>query len=234
MPGQTADLQTEHLNYPGETGEVRAYFAKPKGDEKRPGVIVIHENQGLAPHIEDVNRRMAAEGFLALAPDSLTGQGGTPQDLDQAIEMIKQLDGRTTLNNYLAAVQYLKTRPDSTGQVGVIGFCWGGRMANLMAVNSPELSAAVPFYGAQPPVEDVPKIKASMLLHYAGLDEKINAGIPAYEAALKQAGIDYQIYMYEGAKHAFHNDAKADRYHPGAAPLAWQRTISFLNEKLKP
>ena len=234
MTEQTSDLQTEHINYPGKTGEVRAYFARPKGDEKLPGVVVIHENQGLAPHIEDVNRRVASEGFLALAPDSLTQQGGTPQDLDKAIEMIKQLDGQATLNNYLAAVQYLKTHPGSTGKVGVIGFCWGGRMSNLVAVNAPDLSAAVPFYGQQPPSEDVPKIKASLLLHYAGLDEKINAGIPAYEAALKAAGVEYQLYMYDGAMHAFHNDLKADRYHPEAARLAWQRTIAFLNDKLKP
>ncbi len=233
MAQQTTDLQTEHINYPGATGEVRAYFARPSGDEKRPGVVVIHENQGLAPHIEDVNRRVASEGFLSLAPDSLTPLGGTPQDLDKAIALTKELDGQATLENHLAAVQYLKTHPGSTGEVGVIGFCWGGRMANLVAVNAPDLSAAVPFYGQQPAAEDVPKIKASLLLHYAGLDEKINAGIPAYEAALKEAGIAYQIYMYEGAKHAFHNDAKADRYHKEAAQLAWKRTIEFLNKKLK-
>ena len=154
MAQQTTDLQTETINYSGATGEVRAYFAKPKGDEKRPGVVVIHENQGLAPHIEDVNRRVASEGFLALAPDSLTSLGGTPQDLDKAIEMIKTLDGQATLNNYLAAVQYLKTHPNSTGKVGVIGFCWGGRMANLVAVNEPDLAAAVPFYGQQPASEE--------------------------------------------------------------------------------
>ncbi|MBW1902866.1 MAG: dienelactone hydrolase family protein, partial [Deltaproteobacteria bacterium] len=150
-----------------------------------------------------------------------------------AIELTKELDGQATLENYLAAVQYLKTHPGSTGKVGVIGFCWGGRMANLVAVNAPDLSAAVPFYGQQPALEDVPKIKASLLLHYAGQDEKINAGIPAYEAALKEAGIAYQIYMYEDAKHAFHNDAKADRYHKEAAQLAWKRTVEFLNKKLK-
>jgi len=233
MAQQTTDLQTEHINYPGATGEVRAYFARPDGDEKRPGVVVIHENQGLAPHIEDVNRRVASEGFLSLAPDSLTPLGGTPQDLDKAIALTKELDGQATLENYLAAAQYLKTHPGSTGKVGVIGFCWGGRMANLVAVNAPDLSAAVPFYGQQPALEDVPKIKASLLLHYAGQDEKINAGIPAYEAALKEAGIAYQIYMYEGAKHAFHNDAKADRYHKEAAQLAWKRTVEFLNKKLK-
>ena len=233
MAQQPTDLQTEYINYPGATGEVRAYSARPAGDEKRPGVVVIHENQGLAPHIEDVNRRVASEGFIALAPDSLTPLGGTPQDLDQAIDMTKKLDGQATLDNYLAAVKYLKTHPGSTGKVGVIGFCWGGRMANLVAVNDPDLSAAVPFYGQQPASEDVPKIKAPLLLHYAGLDEKINAGIPDYEAALKDAGIEYQIHMYEGAKHAFYNDAKPDRYHEEAAKLAWKRTVEFLNENLK-
>jgi len=233
MAQQTAELQTEYIHYPGTTGEVRAYLARPKGDEKRPGVVVIHENQGLTPHIEDVARRVASEGFLSLAPDALTPLGGTPKDLDKAIELTKELDGRATQENYLAAVRYLKTHPGSTGKVGVIGFCWGGRMANLVAVNAPDVSAAVPFYGQQPPLEDVPKIKASLLLHYAGLDEKINAGIPAYEAALKKAGIAYQLFMYEGAKHAFHNDAKADRYHKEAARLAWQRTVEFLNKKLK-
>jgi carboxymethylenebutenolidase len=233
MAQQPTDLQTEYIHYSGATGEVRAYFARPKGDKKRPGVVVIHENQGLTSHIEDVNRRVASEGFLSLAPDSLTPLGGTPQDLDKAIELTKELDGQATLENYLAAVQYLKTHPVSTGKVGVIGFCWGGRMANLVAVNDSDLSAAVPFYGQQPVSDDVPKIKAFLLLHYAGLDEKINAGIPAYEAALKKAGIEYQIYMYEGAKHAFYNDAKADRYHKEAAQLAWKRTVEFLNKRLK-
>lgn len=233
MVQKTADLQTDYIHYSGATGEVRAYLARPEGDEKRPGVVVIHENQGLAPHIEDVNRRVASEGFLALAPDALSPLGGTPQDLDKAIELTKELDSHATLENYLAAVQYLKTHPESTGKVAVVGFCWGGRMANLVAVNAPDLTAAVPFYGQQPASEDVPKIKASLLLHYAGLDEKINAGIAAYEAALKKAGVAYQIYMYEGAKHAFYNDAKADRYHEEAARTAWQRTVEFLNKALK-
>jgi len=233
MDQPSSALQTEYIHYSGATGKVRAYLARPKGDAKRPGVVVIHENQGLAPHIEDVIRRVAAEGFLSLAPDALSPLGGTPQDLDKAIEMTKELDGRSTLENYLAAVQYLKTHPESTGKVGVIGFCWGGRMANLVAVNAPDLTAAVPFYGQQPAPEDVPKIKATLLLHYAGLDEKINAGIAAYEAALKRAGIAYQIHMYAGAKHAFHNDAKADRYHQEAARLAWKRTVEFLSQKLK-
>jgi len=233
MVQKVTGLQTEYIHYPGATGEVRAYFARPEVDEKRPGVVVIHAIHGLTPHIEDVNRRIASEGFLSLAPDALTPLGGTPGDSEKAIGLTKKLDGRETLKNYLAAVQYLRTHPRSTGKVGVIGFCWGGRMANLVAVNDPDLSAAVPFYGQQPASEDVPKIKASLLLHYAGLDEKINAGIPAYEGALKEAGIEHQIHMYEGAKHAFYEETRPDRYHKEAAQLAWKRTVEFLNQKLK-
>jgi len=233
MGTPAVDLQTDYVDYPGATGEIRAYFAKPTEAEKRPAVLVIHENQGLTPHIEDVARRIAREAFLSLAPDALTPLGGTPRDLDKAIELTKELDGQTTLENYIAAAKFLKTHPDSTGKVGVIGFCWGGRMSNLVAVNFPDLAAAVPFYGQPPPSEEVPKIKAALLLHYAGLDERINAAVPAFEAALRKAGVDYQIHMYEGAKHAFHNDAKADRYHPEAARQAWQRTVEFLNKQLR-
>jgi carboxymethylenebutenolidase len=226
-------LLTEYVRYPGETGEVRAYLARPKGDEKMPGVVVIHENRGLNPHIEDVNRRVAVEGFLAVAPDALSPVGGTPKDQDEARSLIRKLDGPSTVKNFTAAVAYLKTHPLSTGKVGVVGFCWGGAMTNQMAVNSPDVAAAVPFYGSQPAAEDVPKIKASLLLHYAGLDERINKGIPAYEAALKAASVDYKLYVYEGAKHAFNNDTNAGRYHKEAAELAWKRTIEFLKEKLR-
>jgi len=226
-------LQTEEIKYPGATGDVRGYLARPKGDEKRPGVVVIHENRGLVPHIEDVTRRFALEGFLAMAPDALSPLGGTPADLDKARSMIQTLDNQSNLQNFLAAVRYLKTHPASTGKVGVVGFCWGGAVANQLAVHAPDLSAAVPFYGRQPASEDVPKIKASLLLHYAGLDEGINKGIEAYEAALKKASIDYKIYMYEGANHAFFNDTNAERYNKEAAQLAWQRTVSFFKEKLK-
>jgi len=226
-------LQTEEIKYPGATGDVRGYLARPKGDEKRPGVVVIHENRGLVPHIEDVTRRFALEGFLAMAPDALSPLGGTPADLDKARSMIQTLDNQSNLQNFLAAVRYLKTHPASTGKVGVVGFCWGGAVANQLAVHAPDLSAAVPFYGRQPASEDVPKIKASLLLHYAGLDEGINKGIEAYEAALKKASIDYKIYMYEGANHAFFNDTNAERYNKDAAQLAWQRTLSFFKEKLK-
>jgi carboxymethylenebutenolidase len=226
-------LDTEDLKYPGSTGDVRAHLAKPKGNEKLPGVIVIHENRGLVPHIQDVTRRVALEGFLALAPDALTPLGGTPEDMSKAPAMIQSLDAQSNLRNFLAAVRYLMAHPASTGKVGVVGFCWGGAVANQLAVNAPELIAVVPYYGRQPASEDVPKIKASMLLHYAGRDEGINKGISAYEDALKKASIDYKLYMYEGAQHAFNNDTNAERYDKGAADLAWQRTISFFKEKLK-
>lgn len=226
-------LNTEYTIYPGATGDVRAALARPKGDAKLPGVIVVHQNKGLEPHIEDVNRRMALEGFLALAPDALSPLGGTPDDPKEAQSLQRKLDYQSTIKNYTAAVQYLKTHPKSTGKVGVIGFCWGGGVANQMAVHSIDLMAAVPYYGNQPASEDVPKIKASLLLHYAGDDERIDKGIPAFEAALKAASVDYKIYIYEGVKHAFNDDTRADQYNKEAAQLAWKRTISFLNEKLK-
>lgn len=232
IPKDDPRLHTEYIKYPGATGEVRAYLARPKGDPKLPGVIVVHENRGLNPHIEDVTRRLALEEFLAIAPDALSPLGGTPEDVDEARLLLQKLDSQETTKNYVAAVKYLKTHPQSTGKIGCIGFCWGGGMTNQVAVNSPDLAAAVPFYGGQPASEDVPKIKASLILHYAGLDERINAGIEAFEAALKEAAVDYKIYMYEGAGHAFFNDT-GTRYHKEAAQLAWKRTISFLIEKLK-
>jgi carboxymethylenebutenolidase len=233
VPKDDPRLQTEHIKYPGATGDVRAYFAKPKRDEKLPGVVVIHENRGLNLHIEDVTRRVALEGFLSMAPDALSPLGGTPEDPDKARSLIQNLDSQSTIQNYVAAVRYLKTHSTSTGKVGVVGFCWGGAMANQVAVNSPDVLAVVPFYGRQPASEDVSKIKASLLLHYAGIDEAINKGIPAYEAALKKASVNYKIYMYEGAQHAFNNDTTPTRYNKEAAQLAWQRTLSFLKEKLK-
>jgi carboxymethylenebutenolidase len=221
------------MKYPGATGEVLAYLARPNGDEKIPGVVVIHENRGLVPHIEDVTRRVALEGFLAIAPDALTPLGGTPEDPEKAPSLIQKLDSQSTIQNYLAAVKYLKTHPGSTGKIGVIGFCWGGAMANQVAVNSPDVLAVVPYYGRQPASEDVSKIKASLLLHYASLDEGTNKGIPAYEEALKKASIDYKMYIYQDANHAFNNDTNPARYNKEAAQLAWKRTISFLKEKLK-
>jgi len=226
-------LITEQIRYPGQAGEILAYLARPKADEKRPCVIVIHENRGLNDHIRDVARRVAAEGFLALAPDALSPMGGTPEDQDKARGIIGQLDGPATVKNFVAAVQYLKTHPLSTGKVGCTGFCWGGAMTNQVAVNSPDLVAAVPYYGMAPAVEDVPKIKASILAHYAGQDERINKGIPAFEEALKKASVPYQIYVYEGARHAFNNDTNPGSYNKEAAYLAWKRTIAFFKERLK-
>jgi carboxymethylenebutenolidase len=233
MDQKATDLSTEDMEYPGETGQVRAYLARPKGETRRPGVVVIHENRGLQPHIKDVTRRLASEGFLAMAPDGLSPLGGTPEDEDEARSLIRELDSSDTIKNFVAAVQYLKTHPLSTGKVGCTGFCWGGGMTNQVAVHSPDLSAAVPYYGMQPAAEDVPEIKASMLLHYAGLDERINAGIPAFEEALEQAGVEFKTYIYEGAQHGFNNDTSEARYHREAAELAWQRTIAFLKEKLE-
>jgi len=233
VPKDDARLVVEYVKYAGETGEVRADFVRPKGDAKLPGVLVIHENRGLNAHIQDVARRVALEGFLALAPDALSPLGGTPEDSEKAPALIGQLDKEKTIKNYLAAVRYLKTHPLSNGKVGVVGFCWGGAMANQVAVHSPDVVAAVPYYGAVPAPEDVPKIKASLLLHYAGIDERINAGIPAFEEALKKASVNYKIYMYEGAQHGFNTDTNPARYNKDAAQLAWQRTIAFLKEKLK-
>jgi len=228
-----ARLISEYLKYAGETGDVRAYFARPKGDARLAGVVVIHENRGLNAHIEDVTRRVALEGFLAMAPDALSPLGGTPQDAEKAPALLGQLEKEKNTKNFVAAAKYLKTHPLSSGKVGVVGFCWGGAMANQVAVHSPDVVAAVPYYGAAPAPEDVPRIKASLLLHYAGIDERINAGIPAFEAALKAASVNYKIFMYEGAQHAFNNDTAPSRYNKDAAQLAWQRTISFLKEKLK-
>jgi carboxymethylenebutenolidase len=225
-------LYVEDIKYPGETGDVLAHFARPKGEKKLSGVIVIHENRGLNPHTRDVARRVALEGFLAVAPDACSPLGGTPEDVDAARSRMRELDSESTQKNFVAAVKYLKTHPQSTGKVGCMGFCWGGGMTNQVAVKSPDLNAAVPFYGRQPVAEDVPKIKASMLCHYGSLDERINAGIEAFEAAMKKAGIEYKIYMYEGAAHAFFNDTST-RYHKVAAELAWKRTIAFFKEKLK-
>jgi len=232
VPEDDPRLYVKNIKYPGDTGEVLAHFARPKGDAKLPGVIVIHENRGLNPHTEDVARRAAIEGFIAIAPDALSPLGGTPEDVNESRSLMRKLDSQETVKNYVAAVKYLKTHPQSTGKVGCMGFCWGGGVTNQVAVNSPDLAAAVPFYGRQPAPEDVPKIKASMLLHYAGLDTRINAGIEAFEAALKKAAVEYKMFMYEGAGHAFFNDT-GSRYHKEAALLAWERTIAFLKEKLK-
>jgi carboxymethylenebutenolidase len=227
------DLITEFIKYPGVTGEMRAFMARPKSGKKFPAVIVIHENRGLVPHIQDVTRRMAKEGFLALAPDALSPVGGTPADVSNVGELFKQLKPEETTKNFVAAVKYLKTNPLTNGKVGCTGFCWGGAMTNQVAVNAPDLDAAVPYYGRQPVAEDVAKIKAPLMAHYAGNDQGINAGIAAFEEALKKNNKEYQIFMYEGANHAFNNDSNPERYNEQAAKLAWGRTIAFFKEKLK-
>jgi carboxymethylenebutenolidase len=227
-------LDVGYITYPGETGDIRAYAARPKGEEPCPAVVIVHENTGLQPHFEDVARRFALEGFHAIAPDALSPLGGTPAgSTSQATSLLNQLNYQATVKNFVAAVQYLQTHPLTTGKVGCTGFCWGGAMTNQVAVNAPDLTAAVPFYGAQPAAADVPKIKASLLCHYGALDNNINAGIVAYEAALKAAGIDYGIYIHKGAQHAFFNDTKTDRYHPAAADLAWRLTLAFFQAKLR-
>ena len=223
---------SEFITYPGASGDMRAWISIPEGKEKYPGVLVIHENRGLVPHIREVNDRMAMEGFVALAPDALSPLGGTPEDHNKSREMMGQLDREETIRNFVAAVQYLKTHPRTTGKVGCTGFCWGGAMTNQVAVNSPDLDAAVPYYGSTPEPEDVPKIRAKVMAHYADNDERINAGIPAFEEALKNAGIEYQIFIYEGTQHAFNNDT-GERYNKEAADLAWKRTTDFFKEKLK-
>lgn len=228
-----ARLETAELTWGGATGELTGYFARPAGASgPLPAVMVVHENRGLNDHIRDVTRRMALEGFVALAPDFLAPVGGTPADEDVARSLFRELDPAETVANGAATVEFLAEHEATNGHVGAIGFCWGGGTVNAIAVASPELMAAVPYYGAQPAAADVPAIKARMMLHYAGLDDRINAGIEAFEAALRAAGIDYQAFVYEGANHAFNNDTSDARYDPEAAALAWQRTVEFLHETL--
>ncbi len=233
LQDQNSDIIAEFIKYPGETGEMRAYMARPAKGKKLPAVIVIHENRGLVPHIQDVTRRMAREGFLSLAPDALSPVGGTPDDISNVGELFKKLNSEETTKNFVAAVKYLKTHPDSTGKVGCTGFCWGGAMTNQVAVNSPDLDAAVPYYGRQPSAEDVAKIKAPIMAHYAENDQGINAGIAAFEEALKKNNKEYQIFSYPGTGHGFNNDTNTGRYNEEAAKLAWQRTVGFFKEKLK-
>ncbi|WP_113447969.1 dienelactone hydrolase family protein [Rhizobium cremeum] len=228
-----ARLDTQEIAYPGGSGEMKGYLAVPKDAAgKLPAVIVIHENRGLNPHIRDVTRRMALEGFVALAPDFLSPQGGTPENEDQAREMFSKLDMAATVANGEATRAFLAGYEKANGKVGAIGFCWGGGLVNRLAVASPELGAGVAYYGAQPPAEDVPKIKAPLLLHYAGLDERINAGIDAYKAALEKDGKTFELHVYDGVNHAFNNDTSAARYDKAAADLAWSRTVAFLKKYL--
>ncbi|WP_112663632.1 dienelactone hydrolase family protein [Microvirga flavescens] len=224
-------ITTQMVEIPG-VPNLKGYLAKPKAGGKHPAVLVIHENRGLNPHIKDVTRRVAAEGFLALGLDYLSPMGGTPEDEDKGRDMIGQLKPADIVAYGKAAVAYLKASPDGNGKVGAVGFCWGGGAVNGLAVADPDLAAGVAYYGGQPKAEDVSKIHAALLLHYAGLDERINAGIPAYEAALKQAGKTFEIHKYEGVNHAFNNDTNPARYDKAAADLARSRTIAFLKKHL--
>jgi carboxymethylenebutenolidase len=221
------------VTFPGQTGEMKGYLVKPAAGGKSGAVVVIHENRGLNAHTEDVARRLAVGGFLALAVDFLSPAGGTPADEDQAREMIGKLDPAQTTANAVAAVAYLRSNADGNGKVGAVGFCWGGGQIGQLAVNDPTLDAAVVYYGRTPDPADVPKIKAPLLLHYAGQDARINEGVPAFQQALDKAGVAYTLHMYEGAQHAFNNDTSAERYNPEAAKLAWDRTLAFFAENLK-
>lgn len=224
-------LVTETQSYDAGGKAVSCYLARGTTVGKRPAVIVVHENRGLNPHIEDIARRLALAGFLAFAVDLLSPLGGTPADEDKARDMIGTLDAAETAHRLAGVVPFLKSHPGSTGNVGAVGFCWGGGMVNRIAVLAPDLKAAVAYYGAQPPAAQVASIHAALLLHYAGLDQRIDAGIPAYEAALKAAHKDYAIYVYPNVNHAFNNDT-GNRYDKPAADLAWSRTVAFLSDKL--
>lgn len=227
------ELFTEYINYPGVPNEMKAYIARPKEEKKYAAVIVIHENRGLNAHIEDVARRAATAGYLAIAPNALAALGKTFANEDEARGAFRELKAEDNLKNFIGSYDYLKTRKDFNGKAGCVGFCWGGAMSNNLAVNIPDLKAAVAFYGRQPAAADVPKIKAAVQLHYGSLDEGVNAGIAAYEEALKANNKTYELYMYEGAQHAFHNDTSAARYNEQAAKLAWQRTLDFYTKYLK-
>jgi len=228
-------LRSEYVNYasPKGCGNIKALLAMPDDAKGRlGGIVVVHENRGLNPYIEDVARRAALAGFIAIAPDALTPLGGYPGNDDKGRELQAKRDRNEMLEDFIAAFDYLVKHKDCNGKVGVVGFCFGGWIANMMAVRIPNLAAAVPFYGSQPSVEDVPKIKAPLLLHYAGLDTHVNEGWPAYEAALKENNKEYTAYTYENVNHGFHNDT-TPRYDKAAAQLAWQRTIDFFSGKLK-
>jgi carboxymethylenebutenolidase len=227
------DLFIENIKYPGVQGEMAAYVARPKEQKKYAAVIVIHENRGLNAHIEDVARRAAKAGYLAIAPNALAPIGGTPSNEDEARTRFQQLKQEDSQQNFIRVFDYLATRNDYNGIPGCVGFCWGGAMSNTLAVNVPSLKAAVAFYGRQPNAADVPKIKAAVQLHYGELDERVNAGMAAYEEALKQNNIAYEQYVYKGAQHAFHNDTAPTRYNEEAAKLAWNRTIEFFGKHLK-
>jgi len=234
IPSDDSRIATEYVHYdsPNGYGQVKAYVVRPKGATgKLPGVVVIHENRGLNPHIEDVARRAGLAGYLAFAPDGLTSLGGYPGTDDEGRTMQRSLDRDKLLEDFVAAVAHLQSHPDCTGNVGCVGFCYGGRVSNMLAVRNPDLKAAVPFYGGQPSEAEVPEIQAPLLIHFAGLDERVNAGWAAYEAALKANGKDYTAHFYEDTQHGFHNDT-TPRFDEAAAKLAWERTLAFFGEHL--
>ena len=226
------DIITEDIHYDGDGSTMGGYLARPKKAGKYGSVLVIHENRGLNPHTKDIARRIAKAGYIALAGDALAPFGGTPENEDEARAAFAKIDAQKNLNNFLKGLDYPKARPDSNGKTGCVGFCWGGALANQLAVHAPTLQVAVAYYGRQPEAIDVPKIKSFVQLHYGGLDERVNAGIPAYEEALKAAGVKYELYVYEGAQHAFLNDTAPTRYNPEAAKLAWERTMKVFKEKI--
>jgi carboxymethylenebutenolidase len=226
-------LKASDVTFAGPGGDVWGYMAMPaEFSVKRGGVMVIHENRGLNGHIRDVARRMALEGFAALAPDFLSPKGGTPVDEEKARAMIGELDAAQTIGNAMAALAFLKRNEKVNGKAGAMGFCWGGGMVNKLAAAAPDLNGAVAYYGQQAPAADVPKIVSPLMLHYGGLDERINAGIPAFEAALKAGGKQYELFIYDGANHAFNNDTSEARYNKAAADLAWGRTVAFFKKQL--
>jgi carboxymethylenebutenolidase len=236
VPKDDSRIKTESatVDSPQGNGSIKGYLARPaKAAGKLPGVIVVHENRGLNPYIEDVARRLALANFIAFAPDGLTSVGGYPGDNEKGGELFQKVDKPKMVEDFIAAARWLKARPDCTGKIGVVGFCFGGGMANNLAVRlGSDLAAAVPFYGGQPPASEVSKIKAPLLIHYPSLDTRINGGWPAYEEALKANHITYTMHMYEGANHGFHNDT-TPRYDEAAAKLAWQRTLDFFNKYLR-
>jgi carboxymethylenebutenolidase len=235
VPKDDSRLKTEYVTVqsPMGNGTIKGYFVRPaNATGKLPAVLVIHENRGLNPYIEDVARRLGTEGYMAFAPDGLTSVGGYPGDEDKATALFRTVDAKKMFEDFVASADWLKARPDCTGKVGVVGFCFGGTTANSLAVRLPYLAAVVPFYGGQPTAEDTAKIKAPLLLHYASLDTRITGGWPAYEEALKANHVTYTEYVYEGANHGFHNDT-TPRYDEAAAKLAWQRTLDFFKKYLK-
>ncbi len=236
VPKDDARLKIETLSFasPQGTGTVKGYLARPAsaGTNKLPTVLVVHENRGLNPHIEDITRRLALDGYMAFAPDALTPLGGYPGDEDKAREAFAKLDQTKTREDFVAAVGWLKARPDTSGKIGVTGFCYGGGIAHMLAARLPDLNASVPFYGNHPANEEAAKVKAPLQIHFAGVDERINAAWPAYEAALKAAGTRYEAHTYAGTQHGFNNDT-TPRFDAAAAKLAWDRTMVFFNQHLK-